>query len=86
MSENLKTGNLANTSTTSHLGAEAEIAGVKARVFARRWSIGERTVSRLLTRGLPHIAIGPRLTRIPLLEGDRWIKEHYLVKRLKHLR
>lgn len=81
MLENLKTGNSAHISTTSNLMPETQIAGVKSRVFARRWDIGERTVSRLLTRGLPHIAIGPRLTRIPLLEGDRWMKEHYLVKR-----
>lgn len=44
--------------------------------FAKRWDLGERTVRGWLglDDGLPHVTAGAKLVRIPVADGDAWVR------------
>lgn len=42
--------------------------------FAKRWDVSERTARGWLADGLPHVTAGERLVRIPVNDGDAWVR------------
>ena len=51
------------------------------RQFADRFSVSPRTVSKLLTRGLPFLKLSERAIRVPVAEGTAWVKSNFLTYR-----
>jgi hypothetical protein len=50
--------------------------------FGARYDVKKRTVWVWLKRGLPHLKLSTRKTRIPVKEGDEWVKSNFLRQRL----
>jgi hypothetical protein len=51
------------------------------RQFAERFSVSKRTVSTWLSRGLPFLKLSERAIRIPLIEGEAWVRTNFLTYR-----
>jgi hypothetical protein len=49
--------------------------------FGQRFSVSKRTVDCWIARGLPHLKLSARLTRIPVTEAADWIKQNHLTQR-----
>jgi hypothetical protein len=45
------------------------------KAFAMRWSLSERSIRYRIQQGLPVVGSG-RATRIPVAEGDLWMREN----------
>jgi hypothetical protein len=56
------------------------------RQFAERFSVSPRTVSTWLSRGLPFLKLSERAIRIPVIEGEAWVRTHFLTHRRPYVK
>jgi hypothetical protein len=49
--------------------------------FGARYKAGKTTAYKWIIMGLPHLKLSTRKTRVPIHEGDRWMKENFLRQR-----
>jgi len=49
--------------------------------FGKRWGHRKTTVYKWIAKGMPHMKISARDTKIPIAEADRWMKETFLRQR-----
>ena len=56
-------------------------ASLSKREFARRHSMGERTLDNLVQAGMPVIRFSTRKVLFPVYLADAWLREKYLVAR-----
>jgi hypothetical protein len=45
--------------------------------FGARWGVKKTTVCKWLATGLPHMKFSYRNVRIPVSEGDRWLRQNF---------
>jgi hypothetical protein len=55
-------------------GPTSEVVAVSVVEFAVRWSYSKREIETRIRRGLPLVGEG-RARRVPLTEGDAWMRE-----------
>lgn len=55
---------------------------VSKKEMAKLLGFSERTVSGLLSRGMPHMRFGARRVRIDPEDAIRWCKEYYGSRRI----
>ncbi len=59
--------------TQAPLAAQAAPTFLTVAEFAERLHVGEKTVRRMVSDGMPHERPRPRLIRIPLAKAEAWI-------------
>lgn len=62
---------------------QTKLAALDKVAYGQRFDVSKRTVDNWLTMGLPHLKLSERAVRIPLEEGDRWVRERFLTQHLK---